>query len=142
MTSKELFYDKKTGFDQLTADDKQAIQHYAAGYKTFLDECKTERDAVAELARLAESKGFHAWTRDDTLQPGDRIYQINRGKSILLAVIGSQSLAQGIRLTAAHLEQCRRVVHNQRAISMIGVMLERFQRRGANIGESQRIEPL
>lgn len=46
MTSEQLFYDKKTGFDRLTEADRQGIQTYAEGYKTFLDEAKTERDAV------------------------------------------------------------------------------------------------
>ena len=107
MTSEQLFYDKKTGFDRLTDEDKQGIQTYAEGYKKFLDESKTERDAVLEIARMAESKGFRAWTRDDTLRPGDKIYRINRYKGIMLAVIGSQSLAEGVRLTAAHLDAPR-----------------------------------
>ena len=38
MTSEQLFYDKKTGFDRLTEADRQGIQTYAEGYKTFLDE--------------------------------------------------------------------------------------------------------
>ena len=63
MTSEQLFYDKKTGFDRLTDEDKQGIQTYAEGYKKFLDESKTERDAVLEIARMADSKGFRAWTR-------------------------------------------------------------------------------
>ena len=107
MTSEQLFYDKKTGFDRLTDEDKQGIQIYAEGYKKFLDESKTERDAVLEIARMAESKGFRAWTRDDTLRPGDKIYRINRHKGIMLAVIGNQSLAEGVRLTAAHLDAPR-----------------------------------
>ena len=107
MTSEQLFYDKKTGFDRLTDEDKQGIQTYAEGYKKFLDESKTERDAVLEIARMAESKGFRAWTRDDTLRPGDQIYRINRHPGIMLAVIGEKSLAEGVRLTAAHLDAPR-----------------------------------
>ena len=107
MTSEQLFYDKKTGFDRLTEADRQGIQTYAEGYKTFLDEAKTERDAVKEIARMAEAKGFRAWTRDDTLRAGDKIYRINRHKGIMLAVIGEKSLAEGVRLTAAHLDAPR-----------------------------------
>lgn len=107
MTSEQLFYDKKTGFDRLTDEDKQGIQTYAESYKKFLDEAKTERDAVKEIARMAEAKGFRAWTRDDTLKTGDKIYRINRHKGIMLAVIGEKSLAEGVRLTAAHLDAPR-----------------------------------
>ena len=51
MTSEQLFYDKKTGFDRLTDEDKQGIQTYAEGYKKFLDESK----------RLAGGSGRTAW---------------------------------------------------------------------------------
>ena len=107
MTSEQLFYDKKTGFDKLTDADKQAMQSYAEGYKHFLDEGKTERDAVRETVRLAEAKGFRAWKRGDALKSGDKIYQINREKGITLAVIGEKPLDEGIRLTAAHLDAPR-----------------------------------
>lgn len=61
MTSEQLFYDKKTGFDRLTDEDKHGIQTYAEGYKKFLDESKTERDAVLEIA---------AWLRARASVPG------------------------------------------------------------------------
>lgn len=107
MTSEQLFYDKKTGFSKLTKTDKKNIQSYAEGYKSFLNEGKTERDAVKEMVRLAEEKGFHAWKRGDTAKAGDKIYQVNRKKGITLAVIGKKSLKEGIRLTAAHLDAPR-----------------------------------
>lgn len=108
MTSEQLFYDKKTGFDKLTGSDKKNIQTYAEGYKQFLNEGKTERDAVREIVRLAEDKGFRAWTPGDAAKPGDKIYFVNRGKGITLAVIGKKSLADGVRLTAAHLDEIGR----------------------------------
>ena len=53
----ELFYDKKPGYDKL---DKKACMDYAEGYKAFLDEGKTERDAVDAIVRMAEAKGYKA----------------------------------------------------------------------------------
>ena len=107
MTSEQLFYDKKPGFDRLTGSDKRGMQEYAEGYKAFLDEAKTERDAVKEIARMAEEKGFRAWKRDDILKAGDKIYRINRNKGIMLAVIGKKDISEGVRLTAAHLDAPR-----------------------------------
>lgn len=40
---------KRPALDRLTEADRQGIQTYAEGYKTFLDEAKTERDAVKEI---------------------------------------------------------------------------------------------
>lgn len=100
----ELFYDKKTGYDKL---DKTACMDYAEGYKTFLDEGKTERDAVEAIVRMAEAKGYKAFVRGMEVKPGDKFYQVNRYKGVILAHIGRASLADGVRLTAAHLDAPR-----------------------------------
>jgi aspartyl aminopeptidase len=100
-----LFYKRKTGFDRI---DWDKAMDYAEGYKAFLNVGKTERDATAELVRQAEQAGFHAYTRGMALQPGDRLYKVNREKGIMLAVIGEKPLSEGIRLTAAHLD-CPRI---------------------------------
>ncbi len=104
MTSEQLFYDKKPAFDRAGA---QAVSAYAEGYKAFLDRAKTERDAVKEMSARAEKAGFVPYRRGQALKPGDRIYQVNRAKGITLAVIGEKSLAEGVHLTAAHLDAPR-----------------------------------
>lgn len=99
MTSEQLFYDKKTGFDRLTDEDKQGIQTYAEGYKKFSTRAKPSVTlcwkSPAWLRARASVHG-RAMTR---LRPGDKIYRINRHKGIMLAVIGEKSLAEGVRLT-------------------------------------------
>lgn len=104
MTSEELFYDKKPAFDRA---DPEAVSAYAEGYKAFLNRGKTERDAVKAIVEMASAAGFAPYTRGMALRPGDRIYQINRDKGIILAVIGEKSLAEGVHLTAAHLDAPR-----------------------------------
>lgn len=100
----ELFYDKKTGWDKL---DTKSCMDYAEGYKAFLDAGKTERDAVSYLVEKAEAKGYKAWTRSMDAKPGDKLYQINRDKGVILAHIGKASLSEGFHLTAAHLDAPR-----------------------------------
>ena len=75
-----LFYDKKTGWDRMSEADEAAMQDYAEGYKAFLDEAKTERDAVRRLAAMAEAKGFSAYERGMELHAGDKYYKINRNR--------------------------------------------------------------
>ena len=41
------------------------------------------------------------------LKPGDKVYYNNRGKSIMLAVIGSESLNWGANICAAHVDSPR-----------------------------------
>ncbi|WP_394272594.1 aminopeptidase [Butyricicoccus sp.] len=102
-----LFYDKKTGWDRMSEADEAAMQEYAEGYKAFLDEAKTERDAVRRLAAMAEAKGFSAYERGMELHAGDKYYKINRNKGIILFVIGHDGLKNGINLSAAHLDAPR-----------------------------------
>lgn len=104
MTAEELFYEKKPAF---ASADPEAVAAFAEGYKAFLDRSKTERDAVKEMTARAEAAGFHAYQRGQALHPGDRIYQVNRAKGMILAVIGEKSLAEGVNLTAAHLDAPR-----------------------------------
>ena len=80
---------------------------FCEDYKVFLDRSKTEREAAAYAAELLEAKGFHLWKRGDAVKAGDKIYTCNRGKAIIAAVIGSEPLEDGIRLSAAHIDSPR-----------------------------------
>ena len=104
---KKLCSTRKNGFDRIREAEKARIEAYCDGYKTFLDVCKTERLCAAETIRLAEAQGYKAFTRGMELHAGDKIYFSNRGKSVLLARIGSQSLAQGAQIAAAHIDSPR-----------------------------------
>ncbi|MFR8333453.1 MAG: hypothetical protein ACLU9S_14735 [Oscillospiraceae bacterium] len=42
-----------------------------------------------------------------TLKAGDKVYRNNRGKSILLAIIGEESLNAGMNICAAHIDSPR-----------------------------------
>ena len=102
-----LFYDKKTGWDRMSDAEQAAMMEYAEGYKAFLDEAKTERDAVRRLQAMAEANGFAAYTRDKEIHPGEKYYKINRNKAIILFVVGSDGMHSGINLSAAHLDAPR-----------------------------------
>ena len=102
-----LLYDKKNGYDQLVPGDEEAMEAYCTGYKQFLDAGKTERECVDRTVALAESAGFKPYVRGMELKPGDKVYRINRGKAITLAVIGKKSLDQGANIGAAHIDSPR-----------------------------------
>ena len=103
----QLFYDKKTGWERMTEADDAAMMAYAEGYKAFLDEAKTERDAVRWIKAQAEAKGYREYVRGMAVKAGDRFYKVNRNKGIVLFVIGKNGLKQGINLTAAHMDSPR-----------------------------------
>ena len=83
------------------------MERYCADYKEFLDRGKTERLCVEYCIELAEARGFRAYEPGMALKAGDKVYCNNRGKSIMLAVIGTESLAHGANIGAAHTDSPR-----------------------------------
>ena len=97
----------KNGYTKLTAQQRAEMEAYCKRYAAFMDACKTEREATAWAVREAEKQGFKAIVPGMKLQPGDKVYKDNRGKSIILAVIGSESLSSGANICAAHVDSPR-----------------------------------
>ena len=97
----------KNGYTTLTSEQRAEMEAYAKRYAAFMDACKTEREATAWAAAAAEECGFKPLVPGMDAKPGDKIYLNNRGKSIILAVVGSESLAKGANICAAHIDSPR-----------------------------------
>jgi len=91
-------------WDMLNAGEKKKVLAFCENYKGFLDDAKTEREAVQAVCTFAREKGFV--DMGDEKHPG-RLYRLNKSKNIALAVIGKKPLTQGIRLIASHLDAPR-----------------------------------
>ncbi|WP_295621739.1 aminopeptidase [uncultured Intestinimonas sp.] len=102
-----LLYRPKNGYDRLSAADETAMKRYCEDYKKFLDESMTEREAVDSAVALAEAKGFKHFVRGMELKAGDKVYRVNRGKAVMLAVVGTEPLSQGAHIAAAHIDSPR-----------------------------------
>ena len=103
----KLLSQRKNGYDRVPAQEIPAMERYCSLYKTFLHQGKTERECARVAVELAEKAGFKPYERGMALKPGDRIYRVNRGKSVMLAVIGKQSLEKGAQIVAAHIDSPR-----------------------------------
>ena len=103
----KLFYNQKNGYDILDIAEKEKMETYCRGYMAYLNEARTEREAVALGIKLAEERGFVPFTPGMVLKPGTKIYCSNRGKNLMLAVIGKKSLAEGVNIAAAHVDSPR-----------------------------------
>jgi len=103
----KLFYSRKNGYDIISSSEKKAVFSYAEGYKKYMTQSKTERKTVNSTIALAESKGFVPYVRGMELNPGDRIYTVNRNKAMILAVIGEKPMDAGVRIVASHIDAPR-----------------------------------
>lgn len=102
-----LFSGSKNGYDRVDQQTLDAMEAYCRDYKSFLDHSKTERECTAHTVALAEAAGFIPYERGMALQPGDRVYRVNRKKSVMLAVIGRESLSEGAQIVACHIDSPR-----------------------------------
>ncbi len=98
-------YELKNGWS--TDIDKEVVFKFSEGYKDFLTKCKTERESVDEAIRFAEDCGFKPLDSFKTLKEGDKIYAVNKLRSIVLAVIGSEDITSGVNIVGAHIDAPR-----------------------------------
>ena len=97
----------KNGYARISPEQREEMNAYCRRYMAFMDECKTEREATAWAVREAEKRGYKPFAPGMDVKPGDKIYYNNRDKAIALAVIGTESLAKGVNICAAHVDSPR-----------------------------------
>ncbi len=103
----KLFYEQKNGYDLIDTAERIKVEEYCAGYMDFLDNSRMEREAVANAIAQAEELGFVEYRADMELVPGMKIYKNNRGKALMLAVIGKKPLSEGAVIAGAHVDSPR-----------------------------------
>lgn len=103
----KLFYTQKNGYDLIDAAELKKCEAYCKGYMQYLDEARTEREAVSLGIKLAEAKGFVPYEAGMKLRPGAKIYSSNRGKALTLAVMGKKPMDAGTVIAAAHVDSPR-----------------------------------
>ena len=104
---KELLNEKKSGWLETDSEKFGRIFEFCNGYMEFLNRSKTEREFTANARRLAEENGFRDVNKVENLKAGDRVYFVNREKSIYFAVIGEQKLENGLHIIGAHIDSPR-----------------------------------
>ena len=102
-----LFSDKKNAGLTLKDDEIKKADKFCEKYKTFLDDAKTEREAVDYTLKVLEENGFKEYKIGMELKAGDKIYSNNRGKAVVISVIGSEPIEKGVKLCVAHIDSPR-----------------------------------
>lgn len=103
----KLFYNPKHASEVISQEETDKADAFCEEYKNFLNKAKTEREAVVYVLEKAKKNGFVEFDRAKKYNAGDKVYYNNRGKSIILAVIGKKGLESGTRLSAAHIDSPR-----------------------------------
>ena len=79
----ELTFTKKSVYEQCDEEKLEKIMKYAEGYKKYIDEAKTEREAVEASIKIAEANGYTEYSFGDKLKKGDKKYFNNLTEMII-----------------------------------------------------------
>ncbi len=101
----KLFNKKENGWRSV--QDKTDIFNYANGYIQFMNASKTEREIIKSSKKMAEENGFKDIREYSSLKAGDKVYYINREKSMYLAIIGKEEIEKGVNIIGAHADSPR-----------------------------------
>ncbi len=98
---------KKEHFNKCLPDEVQKADEFCKGYTAFLNEAKTERECNAFVIEKAKKIGFTEFDCRKKYAPGDKVYVNNRGKAVILAVIGKKGVSEGAKIVASHIDSPR-----------------------------------
>lgn len=88
-------------------EDKSVLDEFGNQYKDYLTNGKTERLVVKETIELALKHGFKPLKDFKSLKKGDKVFDVNKDKNVVLFIIGEEPLTNGINILGAHIDSPR-----------------------------------
>ena len=104
---KTILNKKVNGWLNIDNDLKDKIFNFCNDYIDFLNTCKTERETSRYIINKLENSGFKSIDSIDSLNNGDKVYLLNRDKSVYAAIIGSKKITDGLNIVGAHIDSPR-----------------------------------
>jgi aspartyl aminopeptidase len=86
-------YKKKSAWEIFTKDQIKKAFDFSEEYKTFLNDCKTEREAVQKIKEISKK--------------GKKKILINREKEAAIIVPGKKPISEGLRIVISHIDSPR-----------------------------------
>ena len=103
----KLFANRKSGWENLSDEELKNIFQFADEYMYYLNNSKTEKEIVQSSKEILIKNGFVDISEKEVLNPGDKVFYINRGRCLYAAVIGTDNLENGFKVVAAHCDSPR-----------------------------------
>lgn len=102
-----LFNTKKCGWETLVDSVKNDVIRFSDEYIHFLNRSKTEREATSFITEILEKNGFVNIKDKMILVPGDKVYYVNREKSVYAAIMGNKPVEAGLNIIGSHIDSPR-----------------------------------
>lgn len=97
----------KNAWKKYNQEQMKKVMNFSETYKQFLTAGKTEREITKLSIKVLEEKGFKNIDEVSKVNPGDKLYKINRNKNVCAFVMGTEPLTKGIRILGAHIDSPR-----------------------------------
>lgn len=96
-------------FDELNKKQTASAFKFSNGYKSFLDNSKTERKAAEQIIKAAKAKDFVDITTIQSKKKSTprKVYKVFQGRCVALAHIGKRPLLSGASIIASHIDSPR-----------------------------------
>ncbi len=102
-----LFKPTKAGWEKANEREREAIFNLSKKYMNFLNVAKTEREFIKQARKMADENGYRDIIEFENLKPGDKVYFVNREKSMYLAIIGEKPIEDGLHIIGSHVDSPR-----------------------------------
>lgn len=102
-----LFNAKKCGWETLADSVKNDVIRFSDEYIHFLNRSKTEREATSFITEILDKNGFVNIKDKMILVPGDKVYYVNREKSVYAAIMGNKPVEAGLNIIGSHIDSPR-----------------------------------
>ena len=103
--------EKKNLWEVYSEKQLKELEKLSDGYRTFLDNGKTERECIDTIVNMIEEAGYveleKAAASGKKLKKGDKVYSVWMNKSIAIYRLGEKPLTQGMNILGAHIDSPR-----------------------------------
>ncbi|WP_273446433.1 aminopeptidase [Thermophilibacter provencensis] len=103
--------ERPNAWKDYTEEQLDQLHYLCEGYKAFISENKTERECCAAAVAMAEEAGYVSLQSrieaGKRLVPGDKVYAVNRDKTLMLLQLGTEPLEAGVNILGAHVDSPR-----------------------------------
>ena len=123
----KLKYEKKDIYTNMNEKELKLVDEYSKEYIDFLSECKTERLCVKKAIGMLEDGGFKNILNVKSLKKGDKVYFVNKEKSIFATVIGKEGIENGLKIIGAHIDSPRLDLKPMPMLEKLGTLMLKTQ---------------
>ena len=102
---------RPNAWNDYTPEQLDELEALTSDYMAFISANTTERECCAAAVELAQQAGYvdleECVRQGRALKAGDKVYAVNRNKTLLLVQLGTEPLSQGLNILGAHIDSPR-----------------------------------